>query len=271
MPFDPEEILRVLEAHGVDYIVIGGLAATIHGSAHVTTDVDITPSRSRENLARLSAALKDLGARIRVATVPDGIPFDHDAESLERIQILNLTTRAGDLDISFTPSGTEGFADLRRNAQIVDLDGLRIRVASLADVVRSKEAAGRPKDFLTLPTLRRLLDEGYLATAELLAGGEVLLVLRSPDPRVTPLTAECVVHDPRGQRLVGRDAQSRATPGRIEFRYPTQFDSRRPASLVSGEYAVSWVERSGSQGRQLANPRVLARTRFRITPDGRFE
>ena len=70
-----------------------------------------------------------------------------------------MTTDAGDLDVTFCPSGTSGFADLKRDAiDIEAADRLHILVASLADVVRSKEAAGREKDRLALPRLRRLLD-----------------------------------------------------------------------------------------------------------------
>ena len=73
--------------------------------------------------------------------------------------ILNLTTQAGDLDLTFRPSGTEGYADLRRDAvKIEAADGVQLLVASLADVIRSKEAAGREKDRIALPRLRRLLD-----------------------------------------------------------------------------------------------------------------
>src|SRR5262249_2026344 len=104
-------------------------------------------------------ALTELGARIRVAGEPDGFPFSHKWETLQRIEVLNLQTAAGDLDISFTPAGTRGYKDLRRDAVAIEVMGVRATVASLADVVRSKEAAGRPKDLLTLPTLRALLEE----------------------------------------------------------------------------------------------------------------
>jgi hypothetical protein len=158
--FRPEAILEVLERHRVRYVLIGGLAATIHGSPHVTTDVDITPATSPTNLARLSAALKELEARIRVAGEPEGLPFDHDAASPARGQIWNLVTTSGDLDISFVPSGTHGYDDLRRDAIELDILGVQVPVASLADIIRSKEAADRPKDRLTLPVLRRILEEG---------------------------------------------------------------------------------------------------------------
>lgn len=156
--FDPEEILRVLHVHGVDYVLIGGLAATLHGSPHVTMDVDITPSASEPNLARLAEALEELDARVRTEGEPEGVAFDRSAEMLSRVSLLNLTTRAGDLDLAFEPHGTGGYPDLRPRSILIDIHGTPVRVAALADVVRSKEAAGREKDRLTLPTLRRLLD-----------------------------------------------------------------------------------------------------------------
>jgi predicted nucleotidyltransferase len=157
--FQPAEILNVLERHGVEFVLIGGLAAAVQGSPFVTTDIDVTPRRARKNLERLSAALKDLDARIRTDALPEGIPFDHDANSLAGIGLLNLVTRFGDLDISLEPVGTTGYEDLVRDAKPFELGGVRVLIASLADVIRSKEAAGRDKDRLVLPTLRRLLEE----------------------------------------------------------------------------------------------------------------
>ena len=156
--FAPEHILAVLERHGVRYVLIAGIAAAIHGSDLVTSDVDITPALGEKNLRRLSAALDELGARVRAADAPDGRPFDHGAASLARALVWNLTTDAGDLDIPFVPAGTSGYEDLRRDALELEILGARTVVASLADVVRSKEAAARPKDVAALPTLRKLLD-----------------------------------------------------------------------------------------------------------------
>lgn len=157
--FDPEAILRVLHDEGVELVVVGGMAAVLHGSAHVTTDIDITPRTTSGNLERLSTALRELGARIRVAGIPDGLEFDHDGASLARAATWNLTTVYGDLDITCRPDGTEGWEDLHRAAVVVTLHGVPTSVAALADVVRSKEAADRPKDRIALPGLRRLLAE----------------------------------------------------------------------------------------------------------------
>lgn len=156
--FRPDKILQVLEAHNVRYVIVGGLAAAIHGSSSVTFDVDIVPDRGYDNLTRLSDALTVLGARVRAEGVPAGVPFAHDADSLGRVETWNLTTNAGDLDISFTPAGTRGYADLKKDALRLVIMDISTTVSSLADVIRSKEAAGRNRDRLTLPELRELLD-----------------------------------------------------------------------------------------------------------------
>jgi hypothetical protein len=157
--FDPTELITVLDAHRVRYVIIGGLAASLHGAEYVTGDLDITPDGAEDNLDCLSAALDDLEARVRTADEPGGLPFAHDGPSLGRVGVWNLVTRAGDLDLSFVPSGTGGYDDLRKGAVMLTIHGIDVVVAGLADVIRSKEAAGRDKDRAALPMLRRLLEE----------------------------------------------------------------------------------------------------------------
>ena len=160
--FDPERMLSALTEGGVRYILIGGMAAVLHGDVGVTVDIVVVPERTDENLQRLAEALRGLGARIRTEGEPDGLSFDCSMEffrSLPADAIVNMTTENGDLDVTFCPSGTSGFADLKRDAiDIQATDRLHILVASLEDVIRSKAAAGREKDRLVLPRLRRLLD-----------------------------------------------------------------------------------------------------------------
>lgn len=154
--FRPDEIVRVLHEHKVRFVVIGGLAAVLHGSVHPTFDVDITPDDALANLARLSAALRALEARVRVDGIPGGLSFDHDAKSLTGTTVLNLVTRAGDLDVAMHPAGAPTFEEWNRHAIDLVVLGVPIRVASLDDIIRSKEAAGREKDRLALPLLRAL-------------------------------------------------------------------------------------------------------------------
>jgi hypothetical protein len=279
--FDPEAILRVLHRHGVEYVVIGGLAAALRGSPQVTTDIDITPSPALKNLARLSLALRELDARVRVAGVPDGVPFNHDANSLARMQISNLSTVHGDLDISMVPSGTFGFEDLSRDATTIVLRGLEVRVASLVDVIRSKEAAGRPMDALTLPTLRRLAEAPeYLATAELLQNGQVLLSLWTVDgqpiiaPRgrkTTPMEVRCRVRGPDA-KSDWRQTRDEADEDRgvMHVRYPEHFEGDVAVPLDPGIYEVEWQQAVFDRKGSKSGVQQLASTGFTVTPDGRF-
>lgn len=154
---DPQPILETLHRHGVQFVLIGGLATIHWGSPFPTEDIDITPERSIANLDRLSAALRDLGALVRTSSEPRGLPFAHTGSSLNAASVWNLTTDYGDFDISFVPNGTDGYADLVRDAELAPVFGVEVRIASLADIIRSKQAANRPKDQRVLPTLREIL------------------------------------------------------------------------------------------------------------------
>lgn len=155
----PEELFAVLDRHQVEYVLIGGLAAVLHGSPLPTVDADICPARDQNNLARLTAALQELEARLRTPDAPAGVRFPIEPAFLGRLETVNLVTRLGDLDVAFTPAGTAGFDDLRTAARLITIGSLTLLVASLDDVIRSKEAADRPKDRRALPMLRQLREE----------------------------------------------------------------------------------------------------------------
>jgi hypothetical protein len=157
--FEPGQMLRSLEAHHVRYVVIGAIAAIAAGAPILTTDLDVTPERSEENLDRLALALRDLDARLRTEADPVGVPFPIEAATLDTADSWTLTTKAGDLDLVFSPAGTRGYDDFRRRARRERIAGVRVPVADLADVIRSKEAAGREKDSMQLPILRRTLEQ----------------------------------------------------------------------------------------------------------------
>lgn len=154
--FHPDRVLAALYEHGVRFVLIGGFAAIAHGAPNVTRDLDVVPEPSRENMARLSAALTDLDARIRVDDIDDGLPFAHDADSLRQMNVLNLVTTGGWFDITLSPAGVHDFADWDAGATDAVVLDVPVRLASLADVIRSKEAADRLKDRATLPLLREL-------------------------------------------------------------------------------------------------------------------
>jgi hypothetical protein len=120
-----------------------------------TQDIDVTPAPDRENLARLAAALKDLGATLRAPGLTEGVAIPLDERTFDRMTTMTFFTRAGPFDVSLRPDGTEGYGDLVRAAVRVEFHGQAVPVAALDDIIRSKNAAGRPKDQATLPELER--------------------------------------------------------------------------------------------------------------------
>jgi len=154
--FQPRLVLDVLNRQGVRYVLIGGVAATLHGSPLRTGDTDVCPDGRADNLEKLAIALRELKARIRTEGVEGGLPFSCDAAFLSRVTLLNLETEAGDVDLTFVPSGTSGYDDLVDHAARFDLDGVVAPTAALLDIIRSKTAANRPKDQASLPVLEEL-------------------------------------------------------------------------------------------------------------------
>ncbi len=158
-PLDPQCLFSVLDKHHVDYVLIGGLAAVLHGSTAMTNDADILPDSDAANLERLSSALQTLDARLRTPDTSDGIPFDPHPTLIASMAMLNMTTRCGDLDLTFQPAALSGYAEVRERAVVFEVDGLQIPVAALDDIIASKESADRPKDHATLPILYALREE----------------------------------------------------------------------------------------------------------------
>ena len=156
-PFDPELLVRTLAEHRVDYVLIGALAARMFGFPRVTADADITPSRDPGNVARLAAALRALDARIYTETIPEGLAFDCSPAMLGRAEAWNLITRAGRVDVMFSPAGTQGYAELARSAVRFEVFEQNLLVARLEDILRSKEAADRPRDRQDALLIRAML------------------------------------------------------------------------------------------------------------------
>jgi len=158
-PLDPTCLFQALAEHNVDYVLIGGLAGVLHGSTAMTNDADIVPDPDPANLERLGAALTSLDARLRVEADPAGVSFDPHPALLGSMSTLNMTTRCGDLDLTFSPAGLDGYRGIHDRSVRFTIDKLHIRVASLDDIIRSKTAADRPKDHATLPILHALREE----------------------------------------------------------------------------------------------------------------
>lgn len=160
--YDPVGMLRTLVAHDVEFVVIGGVGARLRGASLLTQDLDVTPKRSRPNLVAVAAALNELEARLRTATEPEGVAFPVSPELLDAANSWTLITNLGDLDLVLEPAGTRGYEDLIGQAdelRVASDPPLTVWVASLADIIRSKQAAGRAKDLASLPLLRETLEE----------------------------------------------------------------------------------------------------------------
>jgi hypothetical protein len=150
--FDPYALFEALDRERVSYVVVGGFARVVHGSAETTSGLDIVPSRREENLRRLARALDELEAR-----GPGRRPVD--AEGLASTEPMEARTRAGELRIVPTPWGTRGYDDLRIRASRENLGrGARPAIASVVDCVRMLEASDRNPDAERLQRLRRLME-----------------------------------------------------------------------------------------------------------------
>lgn len=146
-PLDLGRLLATLADHGVDYVVIGGVATQVHGHRRTTMDLDLTPDPDRENLGRLAAALAELEARPRDPALAQAEVPATDPERLSVAPFVPpLVTRHGQLHILMEPKGARTFDRMRKAALVIELDGVEVAIASLDDLIRMKRAAGRPSD-----------------------------------------------------------------------------------------------------------------------------
>jgi len=152
--FQPRKLLTHLAGHGVDFVVVGGIALAIHGSERNTFDLDICPDQGPENLDSLGQALIELEARLRGIT--EDVPFIPDGRSLRGIEILTLDTTLGPPDVLSRPSGSPPYDRLRRRAKQVDIGPAVVLVASVDDMIEMKRAANRDKDRLDLDALETI-------------------------------------------------------------------------------------------------------------------
>jgi hypothetical protein len=159
-PLHADEILKQLTARGVDFVVIGGIAAVLHGSAQATYDLDICYATDPGNLATLGQVLVDLGARLK--GIDDPLPFVPNGRTLRGVELLTMVTDEGELDVLARPAGSPGYEALRRNADRYDV-GFSVLVASIDDLIAMKQAAGRTKDLAAveeLEAIKRLQPRG---------------------------------------------------------------------------------------------------------------
>lgn len=146
-PLDIGSLIATLARHEVDYVVIGGVATQVHGHRRTTMDLDLTPNPDPENLRRLSAALAELEARPQHAGAETAEIAAGDPKRLAAAPIVPpLLTRHGVVHILKEPKGARSFAEMRKGALVIDLDGNEVAIVGLDDLIRMKRAAGRPAD-----------------------------------------------------------------------------------------------------------------------------
>jgi hypothetical protein len=149
--YNPATLVGALVDGGVDFVIVGGIAVVLQSMPRFTKDLDICYAPPQENLDALGRVLVALKARLR--GVPEEVPFVPDGRTLRQTQIVCLTTPAGDIDLLVNPDGAPGYDALRRRADLMELAGHKVRVASIEDMLAMKRAAGRPQDLIDVESL----------------------------------------------------------------------------------------------------------------------
>jgi hypothetical protein len=155
-PTDFRGLIETLARARVDFIVIGGVAATLHGAARATLDLDLVYRRTTDNIDRLVAALAQVSPYLRGA--PPGLPFSFDAATVHRGLNFTLDTDLGSLDLLGEVTGGGSYEALLASTEQVELFGYTCRTVTLDKLIDLKRAAGRPKDHQVLAELEALRD-----------------------------------------------------------------------------------------------------------------
>jgi hypothetical protein len=149
-----EAPLRLLARYQVDIVIVGGVAATVHGSGLLTNDLDVCYARTPPNLERLASALKSVNARLRGA--PENLPFVLDSETLRHGVKFTFTTDIGNLDLLGEVRGVGGYQEVHVGSLTYDIFGYQFRVVEIGKLIIAKRIAGRPKDLIALPELEAI-------------------------------------------------------------------------------------------------------------------
>lgn len=154
---DFQTLIGALATGEVEFVIVGGLAATVHGSASLTQDIDVVYARDDANFACLVTSLAPFAPYPRGA--PPGLPFEWSVQTIRRGLNFTLTTTVGDIDLLGEITGGGGYANLLPHTIEIELFGQRCRCLDLESLIRTKRAAGRPRDLQMLAELEALLEE----------------------------------------------------------------------------------------------------------------
>jgi hypothetical protein len=149
--YRPAALVQALVQGGVDFVIVGGVAVILQAMPRFTKDLDICYATEQDNLDALGSVLVTLEARLR--GIPKTVPFVPDGRTLRQTQIMCLTTPIGDIDLLVNPDGAPSYNTLRRRADVMELSGQSVRIASIEDMLAMKRAAGRPQDLVDLESL----------------------------------------------------------------------------------------------------------------------
>ena len=152
---DFKRLIPLLTRADIEFIIIGGVAANVHGSARLTKDLDIVYRRTDENISRIVQALASLSPYLRGA--PPGLPFKLDLETMKRGLNFTLTTSLGDVDLLGEITGGGNYNNLIADAVTIQLFGVECHCLNLEQLINSKRAAGRPKGIESIAELESLL------------------------------------------------------------------------------------------------------------------
>jgi len=150
------QAIHALCDSGVDFVVIGGWSAILHGVNYSTNDLDICYSRDRANVKRLVACLAPLNPRPR--DFPSELPFVWDEATVTNMTVLTLTTKVGMIDLLADVSGVGDYREALAHSIVVDAFGRSVRTLDLPAIISAKRAARRAKDIGVLNALEALLD-----------------------------------------------------------------------------------------------------------------
>jgi hypothetical protein len=154
-------LIPLLVANDVEFIIVGGAAATAHGSARLTLDRDVVYSRDNVNLERIVRALAPSQPYLRGA--PPGLPFEWSVETLKKGLNFTLITTLGALDLLGEIVGGGGYDELKPETIKIEVAGAECMCLSLQRLIEVKRAAGRPKDLEAIAELEQILEEARQA------------------------------------------------------------------------------------------------------------
>jgi predicted nucleotidyltransferase len=150
------EILSSLNNNNVSFVLIGGQAAVVQGSAYLTRDIDICYGRNKKDLENLVKALSPFNPYLRGA--PRDLPFKFDIKTLEMGLNFTLCTDIGDIDLMGEVQGIGSYNEVIKCSEVIQIYDMPCNVLTIEGLIKSKKAAGRPKDIPIIKELKAILE-----------------------------------------------------------------------------------------------------------------